>query len=251
MSASAPIVLALRGLRKDRRTERAEHYSLSVPALNVRLGEKILISGPSGAGKSTFLDMAAMALKPDAADEFFFFPGARAGDGKACDIAAAWMRKDIERLAMWRKHVGYVLQTGGLLPFLNAEDNIRVPSRLLGLPAQRDKTERMAERLKISKLLKKFPSQLSVGERQRVAIARALAADPPLVLADEPLASLDPENARAVLGMFMDSIEDAGTTLIVASHATDLMENMNFRHLILETGARDGKASAVLRAVHE
>ncbi|MDR0828131.1 MAG: ATP-binding cassette domain-containing protein [Desulfovibrio sp.] len=246
MPAVAPIVLALHGLRKDRWSAQAKNYSLSVPELTVRLGEKLLITGPSGSGKSTFLDMLALALKPDAAGEFLFSPGVRSGRGGICDIAAAWQKGALERLALWRRHIGYVLQTGGLLPFLSAGDNIRVPGRLLGLPEKRSKMAQIAQRLKIADLLGKFPARLSVGERQRVAIARALYADPPLILADEPLASLDPENARTVLSMFLDSVAEAGTTLVIVSHSTDLLDGLDFRRLWIGMEAQVQGTAAVL-----
>jgi putative ABC transport system ATP-binding protein len=236
-------VLRLRDLRKDRARGRESAYSLFVPAFSLRLGEKALITGPSGCGKSTFLDLAGMVLKPDAAGEFLFFPGAREGGTDACDAAAAWKAKRFEDLAAWRRSVGYVLQTGGLLPFLTVRDNIRIRRRLLGLPPDPEQEEKTAAQLNITHLLREFPARLSVGERQRAAIARALAAGPSLVLADEPTASLDPENARTVLRMFTACAEEAGAALIVVGHAPEQMRGMHFRRLririrVVESGTQ-------------
>jgi putative ABC transport system ATP-binding protein len=244
--SSAPVVLGLRGLRKDRAPGQEGAYSLSVPSFRLRLGEKALITGPSGCGKSTFLDMAGMVLRPDAAEEFLFFPGAREGRDDVCDAAESWKANRFEDLAFRRRSVGYVLQTGGLLPFLTVKENIRIRRRLLGLPPDAEREAKTVEQLKITGLLHKFPDRLSVGERQRAAIARALSADPPLVLADEPTASLDPENARTVLRMFTACAEEAGAALLMVSHAPEQMPDMNFRRLRIRVAATETGTQAVL-----
>jgi putative ABC transport system ATP-binding protein len=110
-----------------------------------------------------------------------------------------------------------VLQTGGLLPFLTARENIALSCRLLGTdPA--GIIERLAERLGIAAQLDKHPGQLSVGERQRVAIARAMAHRPSVLLADEPTASVDPVNAAAILDLLLELVRQAGVTAVIASH---------------------------------
>lgn len=233
----APMVLGVRGLSKGRVQGPQEIYTLSVPALDVRLGEKILITGPSGSGKSTFLDMAGLVLRPDAARAFVFnpnarasTPGARPGNAAGLDVAEAWARGRVEDLALWRRSIGYILQTGGLLPFITVLDNILAPRKLLGLPPD-PLPQRLIKALGITSLVNKYPVQLSVGERQRAAIARALAANPPLVLADEPTAALDPQNARTVLELLLQSVESMGTTLILVTHAPEQVQGMGFRRL--------------------
>lgn len=269
--ATAPLILSIRSLRKDRAQGAGAAYSLSVPRLDVRLGEKLLITGPSGCGKSTLLDIIGMVLRPDTVRSFAFFPEARnvrdmpaGGDAqnnhvpprtlfqtrppeadKPRNVAAAWSKDDVERLSLWRRHVGYVLQTGGLLPFVSVRENIQTSRRLLG-PAEAQGfvslPEKLALTLGIRHLLHKLPAQLSVGERQRVAIARALAANPPLVLADEPTAALDPANAAGVLSLFSRMVDELGSTLIMVSHAPEQMRGMGFRrlHVRLETLVKDG-----------
>lgn len=237
-----PLILSLRGLRKDRPQGEGETYSLRVPCLDVAPGDKVLITGPSGSGKSTLLDMLGMVLRPDDAESFLFYPGAGTDGQTARDVADAWRRDAVEDLAFWRRRVGYVLQTGGLLPFVSVRENIRVSRRLQGLPPAKPggTVAWLAEELGITHLLDKFPSHLSVGERQRVAIARALAADPALVLADEPTAALDPHNAAGVLELFCRMVEETKTTLILVSHAPEQLAGLGFRTLSVRAAPPTG-----------
>ena len=266
-ATAAPLVISIRSLRKDRTQGQGAAYSLNVPRLDVRLGEKLLITGPSGCGKSTLLDIIGMVLRPDGVRNFLFSPEARnftghhperaAGTGpdsgaallpkrplgpkpvsphanRPRDIALAWSKGNVESLSLWRRHVGYVLQTGGLLPFISVRENIMTSRRLLGGsddPLFAALPEKLILALGIRHLLHKLPGQLSVGERQRVAIARALAGNPPLVLADEPTAALDPANAAGVLSLFSRMVDELGSTVILVSHAPEQMRGMGFRRL--------------------
>jgi len=191
-------------------------FELRVPSLRIRPGEVAVLKGSSGCGKSTLLDLLALALRPDSAETFAFRPANR----DAADPMALWKRNDLDGLGRLRgEHIGYVLQTGGLLPFLSARENILLSCRLLG--RDRDagsRVERLAERLGIDRLLDKRPGQLSVGERQRVAIARALAHRPSVVLADEPTASVDPVNALAIRALLVELVQQSGIAAVIATH---------------------------------
>ncbi len=228
-------LLSLRGLRKDRRQGRDAIYRLETPVLDLAPGERLLLKGPSGCGKSTLLDMIAMILRPDAAESFSFM-----GE----DALSAY--DDESRAARLRRRIGYVLQTGGLLPFLSVRENILLARRLAGLPTQ-GYAEDKAESLGIGKLLGKLPATLSVGERQRAAIVAALAGDPELVLADEPTAALDPHNADIVLELLIKTVEDAGAGLILVTHAPDRVP-AGFRSYAVVPAGTEG---AVSRAVVE
>jgi len=202
-------------------------FELIVPELTIRQGEQVALVGFSGCGKSTLLDLLAMILRPDSAAEFAFFT---ARDHRL-DVADTWKRKNIDGLAHARMRcIGYVLQTGGLLPFLSVYDNIALSRYGLGL-AEQDAVKSVAAKLGIERHLAKFPAQLSVGERQRVSIARAMAHEPSVVIADEPTASLDPINAEEIMGLFTQLTDEKGVTLVVATHEWDRVQELGFRRV--------------------
>ncbi len=210
-----PVIFHLQNVTKDRSAESAS-FRLDISDLKIVRGEKIALIGESGCGKSTLLDMLTFISKPSAMEKFSFTPGYR---NKAVDIVADWQNKKVNSLAMLRKHhMGYVMQTGGLLPYLTVRDNINLSRVVLGMPED-GTIELLARRLRVYRHFQKLPEMLSIGERQRVAIARALAHKPDIIVADEPTASLDPFAAKAIMSLFIELVEDYGSTLIVASHA--------------------------------
>ncbi len=191
------------------------HYQVEIEHLTLHPGARIALTGPSGVGKSTLIDLLALALKPDAASRFVLTIA-----GEAVDLAALWRTgaRGREALAALRARViGYVPQTGGLLPYLTVEGNIALTQDLSRRP-DRGRIRALSERLEIADLLPRKPASLSVGQRQRVAIARALAHRPRIVLADEPTASVDPVRARAILDLLFETAAEAGAALVVASH---------------------------------
>lgn len=221
----ARVVFQLKSVAKNWSGEHG--FELTVPELIIRQGEQVALVGSSGCGKSTLLDLLAMILQPDSAVEFAFFTA----KDKRLDVADTWKRKNLDGLAHARmRYIGYVLQTGGLLPFLSVYDNIALSRYGLGL-AEQDAVKSVAEQLGIDRHLQKFPAQLSVGERQRVSIARAMAHEPSVVIADEPTASLDPINAAEIMGLFTRLTEEKGVTLVVATHEWDRVEELGFRRV--------------------
>ena len=155
-------------------------------------------------------------------------PGSSQDSGRL-NVAAAWRRGDKDKLAELRmRYIGYVLQTGGLLPFLSVFDNIGLNLRALGRSPQ-EAVNKLAAQLGIEGQLRKHPMQLSVGERQRAAIARAMAHDPAVVIADEPTASLDPINAKEVMRTFARIADEKNVTFIIATHEWKLVEKIGFR----------------------
>ena len=237
----ARVVFQLNSVTKNWSGEHG--FELTVPELIIRQGEQVALVGFSGCGKSTLLDLLAMILQPDSAAEFAFFTA----KDKRVDVADTWKRKKIDGLAQARmRNIGYVLQTGGLLPFLSVYDNIALSCYGLGLQEQ-DAVKSVAEKLGIDRHLKKFPAQLSVGERQRVSIARAMAHEPSVVIADEPTASLDPFNAEEIMGVFTRLTEEKGVTLVVATHEWDRVEELGFRRVKFNLEKDQAKGSVRAR----
>ena len=207
-------------------------FRLVVPYLHINRGEKIALIGESGSGKSTLLDMLAFILQPSTADSFRF---RHQDDKDPIDVNACWKTDNLNILGDMRKrHIGYVMQTGGLLPYLSVRENINLSRSVLGLK-QDGTVEHLAEVLGIANQLNKRPDTLSTGERQRVAIGRALAHRPAIVIADEPTASLDPYAAKNVMSLFLTLTEEFNSTVILASHAWRHIKELGLRRLAHKT----------------
>lgn len=216
------VLLDIRDLTCQR-GDTAQGFRLEVPVLTLAPGEAVAVTGPSGCGKSTLLDVIGLVLRPVRASTFTF-------DG--IDVATLWRDGHRDRLAGVRaRGIGYVLQTGGLLPFISVRENIRLSPRLLGRKAEAKDEERLVDSLGIGALLDKRPAALSIGERQRVAIARALIHRPALVLADEPTAALDPHHSRLVIQLMLDLVRDLGLSVMVVSHDWDLLASFGLRRI--------------------
>lgn len=173
---------------------------------DIAAGALVAVTGPSGAGKTTFFNLVSGLLLPDS--------GTITAEKTELTKLS---ERDRDR---WRaKEVGYVFQTFNLLADLSILDNVVLPHILIGNGAK-DELEKRAEGaltvLGIGDHLRKYPHQLSVGQRQRVAVARALLASPRIIIADEPTANLDDASARIVADTILAL--RGRSTILLASH---------------------------------
>jgi putative ABC transport system ATP-binding protein len=219
-----PPIICLEDVERVRGSA-SEPFRLKIERLAIADGERVALLGPSGCGKSTCLDLLAMTLRPTRAGRFRL----DFSDGEAADVAELWARADRAEMTRTRaRNFGYVLQTGGLLPFLTIYENVVISRRLLGLSCPGPVPE-LFEFLGIAHLARRKPASVSLGERQRAAVARAVAHRPKIVLADEPTASLDLVNADKVMALFVRLATELGITLVVVSHDRSLVERMDLR----------------------
>lgn len=212
-----------------------QSYRVALPSLQLQRGEVAAITGPSGCGKSTLLEMIGLILTPDQIDTYHL------GDAPAIDVANCLRQNQHTTLADLRaRRLGFVLQTGGLLPFLSVRQNIDLPRRLGGVPAHSELVEDAITRLNLRPLLGKLPRQLSIGERQRVAFVRAIAHQPDLLLADEPTAALDPIQARKLFELIIEIVRQFRIAALLVTHDWDLVRDCGIRNIIGEPGGSQG-----------
>lgn len=223
---TAPL-LAAEALTRTRR-EGGARFTLRVPSLTLRPGERVALLGPSGAGKSTLLLLLALALAPDAATRFEI-----GGE----DAAALWRAGAEARLSRLRARlVGIVPQAGGLIPSLPVGENILLTQALAGRHDERH-ARRVAEALGVGPLWHRATGGLSAGQRQRVAIARALAHRPALILADEPTAAVHPSLAEDILALLLREAEAAGAALVLATHDWDAVARLGLPRIVVTPDA--------------
>jgi putative ABC transport system ATP-binding protein len=173
----------------------------------VARGEFVMLSGPSGSGKTTLLSILGCALT------------ATSGVVRILgeDVSA---RPEKELPALRLAHVGFVFQQHGLIASLTASENVRLLLELRGWSRldARAESARLLELVGLGDKLDSRPRDLSGGQRQRIAIARAVAGSPPLLLCDEPTASLDAENGKLVIALLRDLAGKQGHTVVVVTH---------------------------------
>lgn len=191
--------------------------------LDIKQGEFISLVGLSGAGKSTFLKLI---IGEELADE---------GKVLIDNIDISTIRKsDIPYL---RRKIGMVFQDIKLLPKKTAFENVSFAMEVCGYKTERifKDVPKILDLVGLSHKSSNFPDEMSGGEKQRVAIARALAHRPVLLLADEPTGNLDEVNAGEVLDLLL-KINSMGTTVLLATHAADLVNKIHRRVITLELG---------------
>lgn len=207
--------------------------------ITIEKGEFVGIMGPSGSGKSTFLNLISTIDRPTEGQVLL--------EGK--DI---FSMNDKELAEFRKKKLGFVFQDYNLLEQMNVYENITLPLALSKVSAeeQRERAYELAEFLNIRKLIDKYPSTLSGGEKQRVSVARALIMELALLLADEPTGALDSNSGKMLMEMLRDMNEKRGVTILIVTHAPLVAEYCK-RIIEIQDGTtkceRDNAGNAGLR----
>jgi cell division transport system ATP-binding protein len=206
----------------------AKHYEAGAVGLDnatfgVRRGEFVFLVGPTGSGKSTVMKLLTKELEPSA--------GTIRVAGR--DLAEI----DRGKVPYFRRNIGVVFQDYKLLPNRTVHDNVAYALQVTG-GTRREIRDKVPDILRLTGLATKlhnFPDQLSGGEQQRVSVARAFVNHPPLLLADEPTGNLDPDTSIGIMQLLY-RINRAGTTVLVATHDSSLVDRMRRRVIELRDG---------------
>ena len=181
----------------------SETFGVLIARLHLTAGEVVVLDAPSGAGKSTVLGLVAGAIEP-------------------CEITGPARHMiaghDASQSLPPPDILGFVLQTSALVPYLTVAENMSLPSRVLGTAVDADWQSYLIRALGLGGLENRKPSEISVGQRQRVGIARAFLLRPALLLLDEPVSALDPDNVDQVEALIALLAQDANAAVILASH---------------------------------
>ncbi|WP_254920524.1 ABC transporter ATP-binding protein [Blastococcus mobilis] len=193
--------------------------------LDIAAGETVMFVGPSGCGKTTLLKMINRLIEPTSGRIHL-------GDEDVTN-------QDPDRL---RRRIGYVIQAGGLFPHMMVATNIGMVPRMLGWEKQRV-TERIDELLDLVGLdpeqyRDRYPKELSGGQQQRVGVARALAADPPVLLMDEPFGAVDPITRQRLQDELLRIQDELGKTIVCVTHDFDEAVKLGDRIVVFDVGAR-------------
>ena len=228
-------LIMLRSVKMIRFKNVSKIYDNNVKALSdvnvdIESGEFVFLVGPSGAGKSTFIKMLLKEVEPTSGEIVV-------GD----TVLSKLQRKEV---AYFRRKIGMVFQDFRLIPTLNVYENVAFAMKVVEASPKeiRKRVPMVLSLVGLSHKYKMFPSELSGGEQQRVSLARAIVNNPSLLIADEPTGNLDPETAKEIMDL-LDDINKAGTTILMATHAKDIVDSMKKRVLAIEGGevARDEK----------
>lgn len=197
----------------------------ALQGINVRIerNEFVYVVGPSGAGKSTFMKLIYREEQPTKGNIFV----------NGFNLGKLRQRK----IPYVRRNIGVIFQDFRLLPKLTVYENVAFAMEVIETP-KRIIRKRVTEVLNLVKLKEKasaYPTQLSGGEQQRVSIARAIVNNPGVIIADEPTGNLDPETSNGIMKL-MEEINFRGTTIIMATHNKDIVNNMRKRVIAIERG---------------
>lgn len=178
---------------------------------SVEKGQFVAVIGPSGSGKSTFLTLAGGLQTPTTGEV-------------RINEAPFSSENEKERSRIRFSEIGFILQASNLVPFLTVEKQLRLVDHVKKEKTKTNSVNDLLKQLGIDRLRKKYPDEISGGERQRVAIARALYNDPSIILADEPTASLDSDRAFEVVKILARETKEKNKATIMVTHDQRLIE---------------------------
>jgi len=199
------------------------NVALNDITMRVAEGEFVFVTGPSGAGKTTLLRLIFGAERP--------------ASGHVVIHGINLIRSNPHKLDLLRRKIGFVFQDFKLLPRKTVFENVAVALEVTGQPQRlvRKKTHQTLRLVGLADKEKAYPLELSGGEQQRVAIARAIVKEPLLLLGDEPTGNLDPDLTKDIMMLFR-SIHRKGTTVVIATHSRELLEDTVQRKIVLSRG---------------
>ena len=232
---TAPLAIEALNLTKIYGSGNTEVVALNDVTVRVARGEVVALLGPSGAGKSTLLTAVGLINPPTRG---------RIWIGGELVLEADRARVDLR--VFRRRHLGFVFQKANLIPFLSAEENVRIAMEINDVPAReaRRRARELLDYLGVGARATNLPAMLSGGQQQRVAVARALANRPSLVLADEPTAALDSQRGRQVMELFRQVAHEQGAGVLVVTHDHRSLDVFD-RTLEMEDGVlREGQAAS-------
>lgn len=191
--------------------------------IHIKSGEFVFVVGPSGAGKSTFFKMLFREIKPST--------GTIQVNG--VDILGL----SDKEIPYYRRQLGIIFQDYRLLPDRTVYENVAFAMQVIETPHRKIKRRvlNVLDLVGLRSRANAYPNELSGGEQQRIAIARAIVNDPLLVIADEPTGNLDPDTSWEIMNIFKE-INATGTTIVMATHAKDIVDAMGKRVIAIEKG---------------
>ncbi|MCI7327814.1 MULTISPECIES: cell division ATP-binding protein FtsE [Hornefia] len=200
-----------------------ENVGLENASVNIENGDFVFLVGPSGAGKSTFIKLILKELDADAGK-------IQVGEYDVTNLS----NRQIPQL---RRKIGIVFQDFRLLPKKTVFENVAFAMEIMHKSRRqiRKRVPQVLTLVGIGDKAKRYPQELSAGEQQRVAIARAIINNPKVLIADEPTGNLDPDTATGIMQL-LDEINETGTTIVMVTHAKDIVDRMNKRVIAIESG---------------
>jgi len=210
--------------------------ALNGVSLTVQAGEMVALVGPTGSGKTTLLSLLAGLEQPDR--------------GRVTLLGQRLDELNADRITDLRSQaVGVIYQNYNLFPGFTVRENVGLPLRLMVRPPfdANLRAERLLNELEMRELAQRYPNELSGGQQQLVAVARALAANPPLILADEPTANLDSNAARQIVARLRALADSGEHGVILATHdlrtasQADRVLNLRDGRIVKETVLQPGR----------